>query len=213
MMKNFLYTIGNKHEVIYKVILMVVCVLGIVYFIPKEGKFRYEYQKGKPWLHEDLIAPFDFAIYKSDQELAKEKLELKDKSKQYFKVNNKVYNEVVANVIKDFNDNWFKSSLNKNKIAQEKSLDEAKRILSEVYKVGTIQYNDVLEGKAEDYTVFLVENNLAEEVELKELFTIASAQNFVNQNVEKSARIDADFIKKIIDNSLKQNVFLIQTLV
>ncbi|MES2837196.1 MAG: HDIG domain-containing metalloprotein [Bacteroidota bacterium] len=206
-MKNFVYTIGHKHEVIYKIILMIVCVLGIVYFIPKEGKFRYEYQKGKPWLHEDLIAPFDFAIYKSDEELAKEKLDIKQKSKQYFKVNPKVYNEVIASVISDFNDNWFKSVLSKDKFAQEKSLDETKRILSEIYKIGIIQYNEVLEGKADDYTIFLVENNLAEEVELKELFTIVTVQNFVNENIEKNSRIDQNFIKKIIENSLKQNVF------
>ena len=30
----------------------------IVSFFPREKKFKYEFQKGKPWMHEDLIAPF-----------------------------------------------------------------------------------------------------------------------------------------------------------
>ena len=45
----------------------------IVYLFPREGKFRYEFQKGKPWLHETLIAPFSFPIYKLEAELEAER--------------------------------------------------------------------------------------------------------------------------------------------
>ena len=34
----------------------------VLILYPKEGKFKYEFHKGKPWLHENLISPFDFAI-------------------------------------------------------------------------------------------------------------------------------------------------------
>ena len=46
--------------------------MGLIVFIfPKDGKFKYEFQKGKPWQHVDLIAPFDFPIYKSAEEFFK----------------------------------------------------------------------------------------------------------------------------------------------
>jgi len=35
----------------------------IIFLFPWQGKFRYEYQKGKPWQHEEYFAPFDFPIF------------------------------------------------------------------------------------------------------------------------------------------------------
>ena len=45
----------------------------LVSLFPREGKFKYEFQKGSPWLHEDLIAPFDFAVLKPSGELTEER--------------------------------------------------------------------------------------------------------------------------------------------
>ena len=50
---------------------LIACII-VIYAIPKESKFKYEYQKGSPWRHENLIAPFDFGIYKSAAELEAE---------------------------------------------------------------------------------------------------------------------------------------------
>ena len=33
-------------------------------------KFKFEIQKGKPWKHETLIAPYDFSILKSKEDIA-----------------------------------------------------------------------------------------------------------------------------------------------
>lgn len=45
----------------------------LLYFIlPGEPKFRFEYQKGFAWPHETLVAPFDFAILKSENVLNQE---------------------------------------------------------------------------------------------------------------------------------------------
>ena len=43
---------------------------GLLFIIlPGEPRFRYEYQKGTPWNHENLVAPFDFAILKTPEEI------------------------------------------------------------------------------------------------------------------------------------------------
>ena len=65
-MKKVISFIRHSHPEIYKGILFLITIVAIVYIFPKQGKFKYEFQnlKGKPWYHEDLIAPFDFAIKK-----------------------------------------------------------------------------------------------------------------------------------------------------
>ncbi|MCR5710403.1 MAG: HDIG domain-containing protein [Bacteroidales bacterium] len=40
---------------------------------PREGKFQYEYQKGRPWVYETLIAPIDFPLLKTEAEMLQEK--------------------------------------------------------------------------------------------------------------------------------------------
>ena len=77
-MKKLISFIRHGHPEIYKCILFIIAVAIIVYVFPKQGKFQYEFQnlKGKPWPHDHLIAPFDFAIKKSSDELALEKSEI-----------------------------------------------------------------------------------------------------------------------------------------
>ncbi|MEN6619452.1 MAG: HDIG domain-containing metalloprotein [Rikenellaceae bacterium] len=50
-----------------------VTALIIAALIPNEGKFKYEYTRGRPWLYETLIAPIDIPILKSESELRAER--------------------------------------------------------------------------------------------------------------------------------------------
>ena len=65
-----------KHNAtVYKVILFLVTASAIVYFFPKGGQFKYDFSQGKPWQYNNLIAPFDFAIEKTQEELEEEIVE------------------------------------------------------------------------------------------------------------------------------------------
>ena len=69
MTNSFVDNIRNKHELIFKVLIFLVATTLVVLLFPKEAKFKYEFQKNKPWVHQDLLAPFDFAINKTEAEL------------------------------------------------------------------------------------------------------------------------------------------------
>ena len=58
---------------IYNVILFLITVFCLVYLFPRSGGFKYNYQTGKPWPYETLLAPFDFPIAKSEEELNAER--------------------------------------------------------------------------------------------------------------------------------------------
>jgi len=70
-MKDFINKLYKNHSLIYKVLLFIATTFLIVYLFPKSGKFKYSFEKGKPWQSENLYAPFDFAIKKSDEEILK----------------------------------------------------------------------------------------------------------------------------------------------
>ena len=77
-MKDFINTLYRNHSLIYKALLFLGTTILIVYLFPKSGKFRYNFEKGKPWQSESLQAPFDFAIKKTEDEIAAEKKEIVD---------------------------------------------------------------------------------------------------------------------------------------
>lgn len=52
---------------------VVVVVAVLVYALPRESKFGYEYEQGKPWRYNSLIASFDFPIYKTAEEVKAER--------------------------------------------------------------------------------------------------------------------------------------------
>ena len=68
-------------------------VLGIAMLLlyPREGKFQYEYQKGRPWVYATLISPIDFPILKTEAEMLKEKEERASETIEYY-----VYDPSVA---------------------------------------------------------------------------------------------------------------------
>lgn len=51
---------------------LVAVVVLLVYFLPRETKFGYEYEQGRPWRYNSLIAAFDFPIYKTAEEVKAE---------------------------------------------------------------------------------------------------------------------------------------------
>ena len=63
----------QNNATIYKVILFLVTTIAIVYLFPKGTQFQYDFNNGQLWKYDNLYAPFDFAIQKTDEEIKAEK--------------------------------------------------------------------------------------------------------------------------------------------
>jgi putative nucleotidyltransferase with HDIG domain len=46
--------------------------LLLVFIMPRSPKFNYDYEKGSPWMHETLMAQFDFPVLKTEAQLLEE---------------------------------------------------------------------------------------------------------------------------------------------
>jgi len=68
-MKKLLTQLNHSYHLFY-IAMVFIAGIGLIFLVfPGESRFKYEFQKGSPWRHETLIAPFNFAILKSDAEL------------------------------------------------------------------------------------------------------------------------------------------------
>ena len=84
-MSKFRDRFKNYTQIFYWVFVFLVTAVLLFLVLPGEPKFKYEYQKGFPWRHDNLVAPFDFAILKTTQEIEDEKVELTKAIVPYFK--------------------------------------------------------------------------------------------------------------------------------
>lgn len=57
----------NNKQIISRSIFMIVAIALVSYFFPRNDAFQYEFEIGKPWRYGRLSAPYDFAIYRSDE--------------------------------------------------------------------------------------------------------------------------------------------------
>ena len=64
--------------------------------MPGGGKFKYEFNQGELWLHEELNAPFDFPLYKSETELQDEHARVVKSSLNYFVLDSLVVEKQLA---------------------------------------------------------------------------------------------------------------------
>ena len=99
-MKKIINKFLVNHSLIYKLFLYVGTLILVVYLLPKGGQFKYEFQKGKPWQYENMYAPFDFAIQKSEDEIAAEKTKIQESSRHFFEFNEALVLEV-KNAVSD----------------------------------------------------------------------------------------------------------------
>lgn len=211
-MKQLLAFIRNQHSIILKVLFFCVAVAFIVFLFPREGKFKYEFQKGKPWQHADLIAPFDFPIYKSDAEIAEEKKVIKSQQKVYFFRNKQIQKQEFERYENNFEKVWLKYSdveeseeneLNKSK---KEYYNIGKKLLNQLYSKGIIELHARIEGKSNDYEISILEDNVAVDKILKQLFTIKSAFKYVKDELNRYSEVESRLLLEAVEDCIKRNI-------
>ena len=141
-MRDFINKIYKNHSLIYKVLLFIATTFLIVYLFPKSGKFKYSFEKGKPWQSENLYAPFDFAIKKSEEELQVERETIENDASPYFNVSVDTVENVKANYEDQFSVK-FNDSIISVRTNRRSLYNGGLQILDEIYKRGVLdeQYN------------------------------------------------------------------------
>jgi len=107
----------------------------ILLLFPREGKFRYEFQKGKPWLHNVLVAPFNFPIYKPDAVVQAEKDSLMLRFIPYFNLDSMVGVRNLERLNIEFEKKWTEFEKNSRNIDTSINQRNVKYSATELKKI------------------------------------------------------------------------------
>lgn len=165
-MRKFLDKLYKNQSLIYKYFLYISSICCIVFFFPKGGKFKYEFQKGKPWQYETLYAPFDFSISKSSLEIEREEQLIKSDQLDYYNYDTTIRDEV----FKAYSEEFFKAFTSALNTSNELSIlkEIGKEILNNIYENGVLTSS---ESKKPANRVYLIQDNEAQAIGFNEFYT------------------------------------------
>jgi putative nucleotidyltransferase with HDIG domain len=145
--------------------------VAILFFMPGGGKFKYEFNQGELWLHEELNAPFDFPVYKSESELQDEHARVIKQSLNYFVLDSLVVEKQL--------------SLLKERTEHDNRQEFAllKDVFITIYNRGIIDISKFPELK--NKFIATVRGNTYEAIPVSELFTQTSANEYVHRAVRR----------------------------
>jgi cyclic-di-AMP phosphodiesterase PgpH len=193
-MGKFLKFIKDNYNSISVIVFFLITALLILYLLPREGKFRYEFQRGRPWLHETLIAPFDFPIYKPESELRAERDSVLADFRPYFRYDNLLYDSVIARYHESLDQQWESAGRDRPDDFDSEGL---RRLYDRFYNFSTDLYRHVYQqgiiapGEtadrvvAEEKSIVILRNNIGVRTPPENYFREKTAYEYIRSGVDK----------------------------
>lgn len=152
---------------------LLVSVVTLIYFLPRESKFGYVYELNKPWHYPQLIASYDFVIYKTDDEVKRERDSVVRQFVSYYRVDSLVAEKQIAALRKDFYAGKFRG-------IPVYYLPRLVENLRHVYARGILDVSDY-EGflKSDSHVLRLIRGQEATTGEVENFFTIRTAYDYL----------------------------------
>lgn len=89
-------------KILSRMALVLISVVIIVLFIPRNSGPQFRYDVGKPWMYGSLIAKFDFPIYKTDETIKQERDSLLRNFEPYFNFKENMESAQMTRFFEDF---------------------------------------------------------------------------------------------------------------
>ena len=220
-MKNILSKFRNIDKSTFIFLLFVLTLIVILFFFPRQAKFKYEFTKGKPWLHESIIAPFDFSILKSENELSNERDIVKSQHLPIYNYLDNLFEINAEDFVNDFEKKWaLKNGIKKDVKFTFRNLFKNKRklantqknnlvsfgydYLKDIYLQGIIQLNN--SSDIQELNQILLKSELiAERREIDDFYTVNSAANKINL-IDKLSDDEYEFLVPLLLSAIEQNI-------
>ncbi len=178
--------------------------LILVFIMPRNPKFSYDYRKGSPWMYETLIAQFDFPVLKTDAQLMEER----EKAGSYVIPYYKLDQTVSTRSLNDFS----KLDLGVWNKAKEPVSDA----LATVYSKGVVSLSAAQKEQAaqgSDALVFVQKDRRAMKMPLSEVYTVEEASAYVMNALAKALPehdVDSVYVASGISSYIVPNLIFDQ---
>ena len=191
IMKKFVSYIISHLRIVYLVSIMAVSVALILIMFPNDnGRVRYNYSIGSFWKGDDLYAPYDFTILKTEAESASETERIKNEATRYFHYDNEARDKAMVRLAA--------SGL------RGRELSVAQQVVSLVYR-STGYYNIDDDLDIGTHPIVVLDGNIGRKLETAGLMSPVDVERFIDKAVPDSSqakRIASLLVDSILTPSL-----------
>lgn len=161
-------------EILYKLVLFLITVTIIVYFLPRDGRFNYQFEINKPWKYGLLQASFDFPIYKDDNQIKKEQDSILASYRPYYTRNKEIGEQMVRKFQNDYN-----VSLRKT-LPSISYYYHVEKQLKAIYEKGIISSADLSQLHKDSLRYIQeIDQNTSRELEVRSFYTTKQAYEYL----------------------------------
>jgi putative nucleotidyltransferase with HDIG domain len=201
--------IYRKYASAFKYILMAIAIIAIASILPKQPRFKYEFEKGIVWMHEDLISPYNYSIRKTNQEIKSDKENIAKSILPAYTLEEKVLETQLSEYQADFEAKWHSAELLDDD-TKEKTFEFGFNLLHEVYRKGIIGLNKNFQKNNDNsnYLILLLKNNVRTEVSTATLLTVTSAYSLVSEKVVANSKVKTEILINVLKDRITPNIIL-----
>lgn len=183
---------------------MALCVFIVTIFLPKQARFRFEYEKGRVWMQKDLYSPYSFAIKKTNEEIEEDKEEVLNSVFPVYLNQDDIVESSIEAYSLEFDSKWNGSGIDNDK--KEIYLSKGIEILKLIYTRGLINPIIKYQRNGPNYNFSLLNKNVATQLNTADVYTMESALNLIKEKFQKNTGLEnADWLLRLIANHLKAN--------
>lgn len=194
----------NINQPKLKYVMMAASVLLITFILPKQAKFRYEFEKGRIWNHKDLISPYNFAILKTEKELEADRAEALKNISPVYQIDHRIDERQQEDYKTDFEQRWEGAKLVSK--FKTKNFFVGQRLLKEIYTSGILTLNRKYQKGNENYQVNVIENNVAIEKNTSQLYTYERALSYIDETLKTNKELERDFMVRLLQDHIQPNL-------
>ena len=163
-----------NRDLLYKALIFIVSVAFITYFLPRDSKFSYQFDIDKPWKYGQLMATFDFPIYKSEEVVKREQDSLFRRFQPYYSLDKQVEKDVLGRLRNDFPQRL------RAILPSSDYLRHIERKLSEVYRAGTPPTETLTKLRTDSIAAIrIVSDKMASQQPLSHLYSVKEAYHYL----------------------------------
>lgn len=190
--------------------MMVVCVLVITFYLPKQPRFRYEFEKGKTWLNKDLVSPFSFAILKTTPQLATDRVEALENVLPIYQYDADIFKGQSEALFNEFEVKWKGANLADKDKAATKA--EVLRMLEGVYQRGIIGVVAKHKSTGKYFDFSFMRDNVSKRLSSQDVYTTESALDYFKTSFKAPNDAVRNVVLDLVESHLKPNLSFDETL-
>ncbi len=207
-MKNFFLQITERIPNYARYLVAAATLLALTPLFPTNTTFKFRFGLGQTWLYDDLIANFDFAILKTNEELAKEKTDMEHEFSPYYEIDL----DVIKQQQKQFEENFnIQLSRSRNQFPDvvrntEGYLSYGNRVLEKLLSRGILKQDTLLVNRDKEFVINLLRGNTAEKQTVQNLLTPEQARNWLTDSLSFSRLAEPEFLLPLLEPLLIPNL-------